>query len=50
MKEVGDVIKIVAELMQYFLQQTFFAMLINYGFNKKHSKISINLTVNNSTV
>lgn len=50
MKEVGNTIEIVAELMQYFLQKTFFVMLINYGFDKKQSKISENYTVNNSTV
>lgn len=50
MKEVRAVTKIITELMQYFLQKTFFMMLINYALNKKCSKIGLIKYVNNSTV
>lgn len=50
MKEVRVVTKIITELMQYFLQKTFFVMLINCSLNKKRSKIGLNKNVNNSTV
>lgn len=50
MKEVRLLTKIITELMQYFLQKTFFVMLINCSLNKKRSKIGLNKNVNNSTV
>lgn len=42
--------KIITELEQYFLQKSFFIMLINRPLNKKCSKISSNKYVNKSTL
>jgi hypothetical protein len=50
MKEVVIVFKIAPELAQYFMQKTFFLMLINYRLNKKRSKIGENINVNNSSI
>jgi hypothetical protein len=49
MKKVNDVIKIVAEVMQYFLQNFFFMMLINCCLNEKCRKMGLNKNVNNSS-
>lgn len=48
MRKVNYVIKIVAEVMQYFLQKTFFMMLINCCLNEKSRKMGLNKNVNNS--
>lgn len=50
MNGVNEATKIIAELRPYFLQKTFFMMLINYWFNKKCSRISANKNVNNSSI
>jgi len=50
MKKVNDVIKIVAEVMQYFLQIFFFMMLINCCLNEKCRKMGLNKNVNNSVI
>jgi hypothetical protein len=41
---------VMNELEQYFLQKSFFAMLINRRLNKKHSKIKLNSIVYNRVV
>jgi hypothetical protein len=50
MNEVRTSLVIITELVQYFLQKTFFWMLINYPLNKKGSRISRNKNVYNSSV
>jgi len=46
MKGITTATEIITELMQYFLQKTFFSMLINYPLNKKCSKYSVIINVN----
>ena len=42
MNQMSVMSVIMNELEPYFLQKTFFAMLINYSLNRKYRKISAN--------
>jgi len=42
MSEVGEMSVIVNQLEPYFLQKSFFAMLINYTLDRKQRKIGTN--------
>jgi hypothetical protein len=50
MNRVRMLTAVMNELEQYFLQKSFFAMLINRRLNKKHSKIKLNSIVYNRVV
>lgn len=50
MKGIRTATSIITELAQYFLQKTFFMMLINHPLNEKCSKISGMINVNNPAV
>jgi hypothetical protein len=50
MKGITAATEIITDLAQYFLQKTFFLMLINYALNKKCSKYSVIKYVNNPSV
>ena len=50
MKRIRATADIVTELAQYFLQKSFFEMLINHPLNKLCSKYSVSKYVNNPTV
>jgi len=50
MKGIRTATQVITELAQYFLQKSFFKMLINHALNEKGSKISGIKNVNNPTL
>lgn len=50
MKEINALAIIVTKMTQYFLQKTFFSVLINCRLNKKRSKMGLNKNVHNSSI